>query len=367
MFKATDKIKAGEYSKIVARNGGQDNAQTSFDYTTYYFRVAKDRLPDMMKLEADRMAGLKLEEKEVLSERDVILEERRQNVDSEPGAVLNEKTMAALYGKHHYGVPVIGYISEMAKLSQADAQAWYHDHYGPENAILVVAGDITAAELKPLAEQIYGPLARRGDLNKRAWPEVQELKASTRVTHSDDKVRQPQWSRTWLGVKDGDTDSEALDVGLEILGGGATSRMNRELVQGKGLATQAYAYSNEQVARGQIAIGAAPAPGVSLDQVEKASVAILDTFLKEGPTPAELARAKSSLAASAIYAHDSQVAMANWFGNALTAGESVDQILGWEGRIRAVTADQVKAALIKYIVAKNHVDATLTGPKGAGK
>lgn len=367
MFKATDKIPAGAYSKIVARNGGQDNAQTSFDYTAYFFRIAKDRLPEMMQLEADRMAGLKLEEKEVLPERDVVLEERRQNVDSNPRAILSEKVMAALYGAHHYAVPVIGHLDEVAKLTQADAQAWYHDHYGPENAILVVAGDITAAELKPLAEKVYGSIKRRGDLNKRNWPAVQELKASAKVTHSDEKVRQPEWSRVWLGVASGDADSEALQVGMEILGGGFTSRMNRELVQEKGMAIQASAYSSDQVARGQLGVGAAPSPGVSFDQIQKASLAVLDKFLAEGPTAEELNRAKNSIAASAIFARDSQMAMVMWYGQELISGQSIDRIEGWDDRIRAVTADQVKAAMNKYLAGKNHVDATLTGPGGGPK
>jgi zinc protease len=361
MFKATDRIPAGEYSKIVARNGGQDNAGTSYDYTNYWFRIAKDRLPEMMQLEADRIAHLRLEESEVLSERDVIVEERRQNVDSEPGAILNEKVYAALYGQHHYAVPVIGHIEEMQRLSQADAQAWYHDHYGPENAILVIAGDITAAELRPLAERYYGPLQRRGDLNVRHWPEVQPLAASTRVTHADEKVRQPGWTRYWLGVATGDPDSEALQVGMEILGGGRTSRMNRELIESQGIAVGAYAFSSEQVARGTIGIGASPAPGTTLAQVEQASEAILNRFLAEGPTPEELARAKNSIAAAAIYARDSQQAMANWYGSQLVAGQSVDRIDQWDDRIRAVTAAQVRAAMNRYIAGKNHVDATLTG------
>ncbi len=171
MFKATDKIPAGEYSKIVARNGGQDNASTFYDYTNYFFRIAKDRLPQMMQMEADRMVGLKLDEAEVFSELQVVKEERRQNVDSEPGSLLNEKVFAAMYPGHPYSVPVIGHMEEVAKLSQSDAADWYRRWYGPEHAILVIAGDITAAELKPIAEEIYGKIPKRDDLTSRSWPD----------------------------------------------------------------------------------------------------------------------------------------------------------------------------------------------------
>jgi zinc protease len=358
MFKATDEIPAGEYSKIVARNGGQDNAATFFDYTNYHFRVAKDRLPLMMRMEADRMTGLKLEEAEVLPERDVVKEERRQNVESNPGAVLEEKVYAALYAGHPYSVPVIGYMGEVAKLSRDDAWTWYKTWYGPENAILVVAGDVTAAELEPLAQDIYGKIPRRGDLKVRAWPAVKPLAKSLEVSHSDPRVRQPSWSRNWLGVAIGDDDAEALHVAMEILGGGRTSRLYRELVE-KGVAVSSYAYSMEMEAPGTVSVSASPAPGVTLDGVKTAVLAVTDAFLKEGPTAEELKRAKKMIAASEIYAHDSQSGMAEWYGSMLTAGMTVEEIEGWDDRIQAVTAEQVRAAANKYLSGVNHIDARL--------
>ncbi|HVY90612.1 MAG TPA: pitrilysin family protein [Hyphomonadaceae bacterium] len=358
MFKATDKIPAGEYSKIVARNGGQDNASTNNDYTNYYFRIAKDRLPQMMEMEADRMAHLQLSEKEVTTELQVVLNERRQNVDSDPGSLLAEKVNAAMYAGHPYAIPVIGNMSEVSKLQQADAVDWYKTWYGPENAILVVAGDMTAAELKPLAEKIYGAVPRRGDLKKRDWPAVKPLAKSLELTHSDPKVRQPDWTRYWLGVRMGDPDSEALQVGLEILGGGRTSRLYRDLVE-TGQAVSVYAGSSESAAPGMISVSASPNPGVKLDELKKASLAVTDAFLKEGPTPQELERAKRMIAATATFARDNQMGMANWYGSMLVTGETVEQIEGWEGRIRAVTAEQVVKAMNKYMNGPNHIDATL--------
>jgi zinc protease len=357
MFKATDEIPAGEYSKIVARNGGQDNAATSFDFTNYHFRVAKDRLPLMMRMEADRMQNLRLDEAEVLPERDVVKEERRQNVDSNPGAVLEEKVFALLYPGHPYSIPVIGHMDEVARLTRDDAFRWYRTWYGPENAILVVAGDITAAELKPLAEDIYGKVPRRGDLKVRDWPAVAPLAKSAEVSHSDPKVRQPSWGRYWLGAPIGASDAEALHVAMEILGGGRTSRLYRELVE-KDIAVMAYGSSMELEARGMVYVSASPSPSVSLDDVKKALLEATERFVREGPTAEELARAKKGIRASEIFARDNQRSMAEWYGVMLTAGQTVQEVETWDDRIAAVTAEQVKAAANKYLT-KNHVDARL--------
>lgn len=358
MFKGTDDIAPGEYSKIVARNGGQDNAATSFDFTHYHFRVAKDRLPLMMRLEADRMADLRLEESEVLSERDVVKEERRQNVESNPAAVLDEKVFAAMYAGHPYAVPVIGRMDEVAALTREDALDWYQTWYGPENAILVVAGDVTAAELKPLAQDIYGEIPKRGDLKTRVWPKVKPIAKSQELSHSDPNVRQPSWSRNWLGVPIGHADAAALHVGMEILGGGRTSRLYRELVE-KGVAVMTYAYSMEMEAPGILSVSASPSPGVALDTVKAAAIEVKETLLEEGPTPEEMDRAKRRLAAMQIFQRDNQVRMANWYGGRLTAGQTVEQIEAWDDRMASVTAEQVKTTLNKYLSGVHYVDSRL--------
>lgn len=358
MFKATDKIPAGEFSKIVARNGGQDNAATSYDYTVYHFRIAKDRLPQMMRMEADRMVHLKLDQEEVIPELSVVREERRQNVESSPAAVLDEKVYAELYAGHPYAIPVIGHMDELAKLSRDDAVGWYRTWYGPENAILVVAGDMTAAELKPLAEQIYGAVPRRGDLKARVWPAVRPLGRSVEVSHTDPKVSQANWSRYWLGVAMGDPDAEALQVGMEILGGGRVSRLYRGLNE-QGQAVMSMAYSMEMEARGYASVSATPAPGVSIEAIKAAAIGITDRFLREGPTAEELKRAKDMIAASDIFARDSQMSLAEWYGERLTSGQTIEQIEGWDDRIRAVTAADVVRVMNKYLAGVNHVDAVL--------
>ena len=358
MFKATKTLPAGEYFRTIARNGGQANAGTSYDFTNYHFRIAKDRLPQMMRMEADRMANLQLAEEEVTPERNVVLGERRQRVDSEPAAVLDEMVWATLYRGHPYAIPVIGPANEIAALSREDAIGWYRQWYGPENAILVVAGDITAAELEPLANTIYGAVPRRGDLKKRSLPEVKPLSASVEVQHSDPKVRQAQWQRDWIGVPLGHPDAAALQVGMHILGGGRTSRLYRELVEG-GEAVSAYAQSHEMEAAGPVALTVQPAQGVAVNAVKAEALGVLREFIAEGPTAEELARAKKMLTANSIFRRDNQVDMANWYGVQLTAGLTLAEIEAEDARIAAVSAADVRAVMKRYLSGANHVDALL--------
>jgi zinc protease len=160
MFKGTDTLGPGEFSDIIARNGGQENAFTSYDYTGYFQTVAKDRLDIIMKYEADRMTNLTLSDEVVLPERDVVLEERRSRIDREPGAQLGEALRAVLFLHHPYGVPVIGWEEEIRGLTSADAIDFYRRWYAPNNAVLIVAGDVDAEEVRALAETHTGSFPR---------------------------------------------------------------------------------------------------------------------------------------------------------------------------------------------------------------
>jgi zinc protease len=362
MFKATETTPAGEYSRIAARNGGIVNARTSFDYTNYFFRVARDRLPLMMQLEADRMVNLKLDDNEVFAERSVVQQERRQNVDSNPGALLDEQVWEKLFAEHPYSVPVIGRMDEVAKLSREDAVAWYGNWYGPENAVLVVAGDITAQELKPLMEATYGKIPRRGDLGERAWPEVRPLAQSFELEHSDPKVRQAVWSRNWIGVPMGHEDAEALQVALQVLGGGRTGRLYRTLVEG-GEAVTAWGYSAEMEAPGLVAVSVSPSKGVTIEDARAAAMEVVEAFAEEGPSDEELARAKSIIAASAVFRRDNQQRLADWYGLMLSAGVSLERIESWDERIAAVTREDVMDVVTRYLVRPHHVDSILL-PEG---
>ncbi|MBI1187382.1 MAG: insulinase family protein [Alphaproteobacteria bacterium] len=345
MFKGTDRIPVGEFSRIVQRNGGQLNAFTSWDYTAYYERIARDRLELVMGMEADRMRRLNLPAELIASERDVIVEERRSRIDNNPSAVLNERMRAMLYPNHPYGVPVIGWLHEIQDLEHDEALDFYRVWYAPNNAILVVAGDVDAAELRPLAERHYGRLRPTRDLPARTWTRAPPPVGPMRVTHSDPKVRQPSLQRLYPSISYG-TDvgrqAHALDVAMEILGGSETSRLYRALVEDERLAVSAGASGRTSgLAGGDVSFWATPAEGVTLERLETAMDAVVARFLEDGPTEQELVRARSNLAAAAIYARDSQTSLANIFGASLAMGESIADILNWPDDIEAVTRDEV--------------------------
>lgn len=345
MFKGTRQIAPGDFSRTVARNGGEDNAFTNWDYTAYYERIARDRLELVMRMEADRMRNLRFSDETFASERDVIVEERRQRVDNSPGAVLGERMRAMLWPHHPYGTPVIGWLHEIQTLPRERALEFYQTWYAPNNAILVVAGDVDAAELRPLAERYYGRLRPTQNLPARTWTTDPPNVGPMRVTHSDQKVRQPSFSRLYRAISYGtDTgrQAHALDVAVEILGGSETSRLYRALVEEQRIAVSAGASaSTSGLGGGSVSVYATPAEGVTLEQVEAAADAVIAAYLRDGPTDAELTRAKNSLSANAVYTRDSQESLANMYGASLTQGESIDDIVNWPADIEAVTREEV--------------------------
>jgi zinc protease len=369
MFKGTREIAPGEFSRTVARNGGEDNASTSWDWTEYYERISRDRLELVMRMEADRMRNLRFSDESFASERDVIVEERRQRIDNNPGAVLGERMRAMLWPHHPYGTPVIGWLHEIQALDRETALAFYQTWYAPNNAILVVAGDIDAAELRPLAERYYGRLRPTRNLPARVWVSDPPAVGPMRVTHRDEKVRQPSMSRIYRAISYGaDTgrQAHALDVAIEILGGSETSRIYRALVEEQRIAVSAGAGANTSgLGGGSVSVYATPAEGVSLEQVETAIDAVIAQFLRDGPTDAELARAKSSLAAAAIYSRDSQESMANVYGASLAQGESIDDVVNWADDIEAVTRDEVMTMARETLDLNDSVTGWLLPPEGA--
>lgn len=347
MFKGTREIAPGEFSRTVARNGGEDNAFTSWDYTAYYERIARDRLDLVMRMEADRMRNLRFSDETFASERDVIVEERRQRTDNNPGALLGERMRAMLWPHHPYGTPVVGWLHEIQSLDRETALQFYQTWYAPNNAILVVAGDVDAAELRPLAERYYGRLRPTRDLPARTWVSDPPAIGPMRVSHSDEKVRQPSLSRIYRAISYGTDEgrqAHALDVAVEILGGSETSRLYRALVEDQRIAVSAGASANTSgLGGGSASVWATPAEGATLEQVEAAADAVIAAYLRDGPTDAELTRAKSSLAAAAVYSRDSQESMANVYGSSLAAGESIDDVVNWADDIGAVTRDEALA------------------------
>ncbi|MFK4489669.1 M16 family metallopeptidase [Bradyrhizobium sp. USDA 336] len=364
MFKGTAKHPAGEFSQTVLRVGGNENASTSVDYTNYYQRVPKEQLPTMMEFEADRMTGLVLKDENVLPERDVVLEEYNMRVANNPDARLNEQIMAALYLNHPYGRPVIGWHQEIEKLDREDALAFYRRFYAPNNAILVIAGDVDAAEIRPLVERNFGSIPAQPAIPaRRVRPQEPEPAAPRTVTLADPRVEQPNMRRYYL-VPSATTaaagESAALDVLAQLIGSGSNSYLYRALVVDKPLAVSASAsYSSISLDPTQFAISAAPKPGVSFSELEQAVDGVLANVAQNPIRAEDLERVKTQLIAEAIYAQDNQAVLARWYGGALTTGLSIEDIRSWPDRIRAVTAEQVRAVAQKWLEKKRSVTGYL--------
>jgi zinc protease len=348
MFKGTSKNPQGLFSQTVAMVGGQENAFTSSDYTGYFQRVAREHLRKMMEFESDRMTGLILSEDEVKPELQVVLEEQNMRVANNPSARLEEQMEAALYLNHPYGRPVIGWRQEIEGLTGGDALAFYKRFYTPNNAILVVAGDVTADEVKKLAEDTYGKVPRSTDVHPRVRPQEPQQEAARTVTLADPRVIQPSVSRYYLvpsstTAKPG--ESEALSVLAHILGGGQTNRLYESLVVDKGIAVSAGAtYSSTALDQTRFSVYGAPTPGTTLTQVEEAIDAVIADVVEKGVNAVELEVSKNRLIADAVYAQDSQSTLARWYGSALASGGAVEDVKGWPDRLRAVTAEQVREA-----------------------
>lgn len=367
MFKGTEKLAPGDFSKIVADNGGRDNAFTSQDYTAYFQTIARDRLELVMSMEADRMVNLKFGEEDMVTERDVVLEERRQRTDSTPQGQFREQVAAALYLAHPYGIPIVGWEDEIIRLDVDDALAFYRRFYAPNNAILVVAGDITAADLKPLAEKHYGVIPANPDVRQRALPHEPPHRAARRLTHSDPRVAEPSWQRQYIAdsVNWGEAENTlGLQLLSDILGSGSTSRLYRELVLDRKVAISAGSwYSGVNRGPGSFGLWATPAEGVSLEKLEAEMDAAIARVAASGVTSAELERARTGLLADAIYMRDSLSRGARVFGSAMTAGVSIEDIESWPDRVRAATAAQIQAAAKAVFRPERSVTATLMPEK----
>ena len=369
MFKGTPSVPPGEFSKIVARMGGRDNAFTSSDYTAYFQNVAADRLEAVMKMEADRMRNLTLDDHNVVTERAVVQEERRSRTDNNPQALLAERIEAALYLNHPYRRPVIGWGSEIAQLDREDALDFYKRWYAPNNAILVVAGDVQPEKVRALAETYYGPL-KPETVPQRIRPEEPPQVAARTVTLEDPRVQQPSWSRTYMAPSYSSSDKAApyaLEVLAEILGGGATSRLYKSLVVDQGIAAGAGAwYDPSAVDQTTFGLSATPRPGVEVAKVQAAMDKEIARVLDKGITAAEVERAKTRLRANVAYARDSLHTAARVLGEALTTGQTVADVEAWPARIAAVTPEQVNAAARAVLDDRASVTGILLPAKSAG-
>ncbi len=362
MFKGTDKIAPGQFSKIIAANGGQDNAFTSRDYTAYFQRIAKDRLGLVMGMEADRMRNVNIRQEDIVAERDVVIEERNSRTDNNPGGRFREQYMAALYLNHAYGIPVIGWREEIESLDRDDALEMYERFYAPNNAILIVAGDVNPDEVKALAEEHYGVI-EPVDLPESVRATEPPHLAARRLEMSDPRVAQPRIWRGYIApsyVTDEGNKAEALSLLSDILSGGTTRRLPKMLTLDTDLALYAGAYYSGMARdMGEFAFYAAPKGDTTLPELEGALDWMIADLLENGVTEEELARAKKSAIASEIFAQDSQSAMARQYGAALTIGIELDEIKSWRDRLEAVTVDDVMAAARDVLVPERSVTGYL--------
>ncbi|MER8866367.1 insulinase family protein [Mesorhizobium sp. M0751] len=361
MFKATSNHAAGELDRAVAAIGGSDNAFTSYDYTAFHETVVPQALGEMMGFEADRMRNLILNDDVIKTERDVILEERRSRIDSNPQAVLDEEIDATLWQNQPYRIPVIGWMQEMEKLNRTDAMAFYNKYYTPNNAVLVVTGDVEPETVKALAEKTYGKIARGPDLPPRIRPIEPEQNTRRTVTLTDGRVSVPSFTTQWVvpsyhTAKPG--EAEALDVLSEILGGGNRSRLYQELVVRQGIAAEAGAFfQGTMLDDTNFTVYGAPRGDAKLADIEAAVDAEIARIAKDGVTSDELEKSKDRFVRSMIFARDKQEDMANIYGSTLATGGNVQDVQQWPDRIRKVTADQVKEVAARYL----NLDHATTG------
>jgi zinc protease len=367
MFRGTKQVPGDLYAQTIAKNGGEDNAFTTHDYTAFYEQIAADRLKLAMDLEADRMVNLDLSDNNVTTERDVVLEERRMRVENNPQALMGEQMEAALHLSHPYGRPVLGWPEEVHHIDKVSAQDFYKHHYAPNNATLIVAGDVTPDQIRVMAQAEYGKVAARPLQPRSEFSEPPRL-TETRMTLVRPDIQVPTFQRIYRVpsyAQAAPGQAESFETLAQVMGGDQTATLYRVLVEEKKLATDAGAsYDGYARDAGEFSVYAVPRPGVSLETLEKAVDQVMAGFAAAPPRAPELTRAKTELVAAVTYRRDSQMAMASAYGQALVIGLTVDDINAWPGRIRAVNAEAVRKAAAS-LSRKEAVSAYLV--PGSGK
>ena len=352
MFKATDRIASGEFARVISRIGGNDNAITGADTTYYYQRVAKRHIHRVMQLEADRMLGLKLDAMEIKTELDVVAEERRLRIESEPVAILSEQMVSILYANHPYRISGFGWPHELAALTKADAETFYRQHYAPNAAVVVVAGDVTEQEVRDLAHATYGALPAR-KLAERVRITEPAPRAARRVVMYEPRTPTATMARMYATVSDvtaTGNEAEALEVLARVLGSGDTSRLAEALIlQSKKARAAAAIYSANARDGGRFTVFAVPAPGIAPGDIEADLDAVILKLLADGPTEAEVEQARAGARAKMVFDADSQFERAKRIGESMAHGLPLAHINAGEARLASVTRDDVVLAARKHL------------------
>jgi len=356
MFRGTSNMAPGEFSKMIAAQGGEDNAFTSYDYTSYHETVAADRLPMIMQMEADRMQNLQIMPETATPELSVVMNERQQRTDNNPEGRFGEKLRHILLPHHPYGVPVIGWKPEIEQLTAAKAAEFYKQHYAPNNAVVIISGDVTPEEVMRLAAAIYGPIPRGDIAPRKPVPPATNPKRH-RFVMTDIGVEQAQLEFTAVVPSystQKNTEAYAYEVLSEALDGGEVGLLYRRLAVEQGLASGVET-NYDPDARGDalFVIALTPQPGKTPQQLEKALQDQLQGIAQNGLDAKLVEAAKQRLERTAIFARDSLMMPGYAFGMALTTGHSVNDVEEWPDRIERVTADDVNAAL-RDLVANPH-------------
>ncbi|HBV21090.1 MAG TPA: peptidase M16 [Nitrosomonas sp.] len=356
MFKGTEKVPGGEFSKRIAAAGGRENAFTSRDYTGYFQQLHKDHLPLAMELESDRMHNLKLTEEAYSMEINVVMEERRLRTDDQARSLLFEKMIATAYQSHPYRRPVIGWMNDLEHMRVEDAQAWYDRWYAPNNAILVVAGDVNADAVKTLAQKHYG------NIQKRPLFSIDERKPQTEPPQLGIKritVKAPaELPYLIMGyhtpvIRDTAADWEpfALEMLGGILDGHASARLNKSLVRDLRVANSVSAgYTATGRGQGMFMLSGTPSPGKTVEELEQGLRAEIKKVIEGNVTEEELNRVKAQVVASHVYQLDSIFAQAMQIGRLESIGLSYRDIDIILEKLQTVTADQIRAVAKKYFV-----------------
>lgn len=355
MFKGSRALKPGEFSKIIRAIGGEDNAFTSWDFTAYFQSVSKENLPTVMALEAERMMNVLLPHDQVTTEQQVIIEERRMRVDNDPQQLFSEQLRAMLFSATPYGVPILGWHDEMPKITRDDVKNYYQTWYAPNNAILVISGDVTLADVAPLAEKFYGVIPSR-TVPEHVRPTTPDFPAPVELNFTSKDIREPVLIEAWRTpsyIMDKRT-ALALEVLMETLDGGSATEMYQSLVVEKKLASNIdLSFDPEARGEGSIWLTIIPAPGIDLSQVKRAADDKIRNLIGNGIPHAAIEKAKQRLIDQALYARDSITGPAMTIGRALSYGATLEDIETWPDAIAAVPPTEVQAALETYLSPDN--------------
>ena len=363
MFKGTKKYPSGYYSKYISKNGGTENAFTSFDYTAYYQIVPTEHLEKIVELEADRMTNLTLTNEQVETEKKVILEERYQRIDSKPSAILDESIRKSLFPNHTYGTPIIGWEHEIKALTIDDVRKFYNDYYNPKNAILIFSGDVSLKKAKEFSEKYFGKIEVKNQINiNRIKLNDPILKTNIRINYDDENVKQKIWKRSFKtsSYKESIKNGIALELGLKILTGGSTSILYRELVEKKKLVSSIGGYY-QGMSRDKATVNfyAIPNENVEISNLEKQIYEIMKKSVVNGITEDRFTLQKKKYEYESIYLRDSIFQPAQIVGEALSIGIALEEIESWDEFLNEITIDDVKNELKKFIKNNNYVTGLL--------